>query len=311
MKVGDRQIDISNRDKVFFPEAGITKGDLVDYYRDIAGTLLPHARGRPVSMHRLPDGIDGGDFYQKDVPDHFPDWIPRVEVEKDEGTLHHLVIDEAATLVFLADQGCITPHVWLSRVDDLRTPDRMVFDFDPPGDDPGAHFDEVVWAARRTRALLDEIGLAPFVQTSGSMGLHIHVPLRREAGFDEVREVARGVAETLVDRHPERLTTASRKAKRDGRLFIDVMRNAYAQTSVLPYAVRARPGAPVATPLTWDELDRPDLSPQRFTIANVMRRLGQRDDPWSGMGRHARSLEGPARRLDERRDVPPSSPEET
>lgn len=299
MKVGRRTIDVSNRDKVFFPDAGITKGDLVDYYHDIAETLLPHARGRPVSMHRLPDGIDGTDFYQKDVPDHFPHWITRVEVEKDEGTLEHLIVDEAATLVFIADQGCITPHVWLSRKDRVREPDRMIFDFDPPGDDAEAHFDEVVWAARGTRDLLDEIGLVAFVQTSGSMGLHIHVPLRREHGFDEVRGVARGVAETLEERHPERLTTASRKARREGRLFIDVMRNAYAQTGVLPYAVRARPGAPVATPLEWRELERSDLSPRSYTIGNVMRRLGQRDDPWSGMGRRARSLDGPRERLEE------------
>lgn len=297
MRVGRRTVDVSSRDKVFFPDAGLTKGDLVDYYHRIADTFLPHVRDRAVAMKRYPDGIGGESFFQKDVPGHFPDWIRRVEIEKEGGALDQLVIDEAATLVYLADQGCVTPHVWLSRVDRIRHPDRLIVDFDPPGEDPDAAFDPVRWAARTARDLLEEVGLVPFVQTSGSRGLHIHVPLDRTADFDAVRHFAMDLAHLLAHRHPDRLTTAHRKAKREDRIFLDVLRNAYAQTSVAPYAVRARPGAPVATPLRWDELGRSGLSPVSYTIENLFQRLGQTDDPWSGMGRRARGLTGPREAL--------------
>ena len=302
MKVGHRNLEVSNRDKVFFPDAGITKGDLLDYYHRAAAFVLPHARDRLVAMHRFPDGIDGQGFFHKDVPDHFPAWIRREVVEKADGQLRQLVIDDAATLVYIADQGCITPHVWLSRADRIDHPDRMVFDLDPPGDDARATFDAVRWTARRLRELLDELGLVAFVMTSGSKGLHLHVPLDRATDFDGVRDFAMDAADLLVERHPERLTREQRKAKRGDRVYLDVMRNAYAQTTVAPYAVRARAGAPVATPLSWDELGRADLHPRRYDIANLFRRMAQTDDPWQGMGRHARGLDGPARLLRRLRD---------
>jgi bifunctional non-homologous end joining protein LigD len=302
MKVGRRRIDVSNRDKVFFPEHRIDKGELVDYYHRAAAYLLPHARDRLVSMHRFPDGIDGPGFFHKDVPEHFPAWIHTERVEKSDGHLRQLVIDDAATLVYIADQGCITPHVWLSRLDRRDHPDRMIFDLDPPSDDPDASFDEVRWTARRLRALFEEIGLVAFVMTSGSKGLHLHVPLDRSADFDAVRSFAMDAADLLVERHPERLTRQHRKAKRGDRVYLDVMRNGYAQTTVAPYAVRALEGAPVATPLSWDELDRSDLHPRRYGIGNLFRRMARKDDPWKGMGRHGRSLEAPARTLRRLRD---------
>jgi len=291
--VDGHEIEFSNLDKVLFPDAGITKGDVVDYYERIADVMLPHMEDRIVSMHRWPDGIDGGDFYQKDVPDHFPDWIRSVEVDKEDGTLRQVVVDDRATLVYLAQQACLTPHVWLSRTDARRKPDRMIFDFDP-SDDWEEAFDEVRCAARRLRSLLeDELELKSFVMTSGSRGLHIHVPLVPEDDFDAVRAFAGEVARVLEDRHPDRLTTAQRKDKRGDRVFIDILRNAYAQTAVAPYSIRARPGAPVATPLEWDELSRSGMSPRAYTLKNLFRRLGRKDDPWSGMDRHRRSLTGP------------------
>lgn len=302
MKVGRRTIEIGNPDKVLFPDAGITKRDLAEYYRDVASELLPYAAGRPISMQRFPDGLDGESFYQKDAPDYFPDWIHTERIEKEGGSLRQVVIDDAATLVYLANQACITPHAWLSRIDRIRHPDRMVFDFDPPGDDWRATFDDVRWAAHATADLLREIGLVPFVQTSGSKGLHIHVPLDREADFDAVRRLARDATDVLAGRHPDRLTTEQRKAKRGDRVFLDVARNAYAQTAVLPYAVRARPQASVATPLDWDELDRGDLNPRTYTIENVRRRLAQKQDPWKGMARRARGIGGPREALDDVRD---------
>lgn len=298
MKVGRRTIEVSNRDKVFFPESGLTKGDVADYYKRAAEYVLPHVSGRFVAMHRFPDGIDGTDFFHKDVPDYFPDWVHTETVEKTDGTLRQLVIDDAATLVYIADQGCITPHVWLSRVDERRNPDRMIFDLDPPGDDPEEAFDEVRWAARRVGEILGDLKLEAFVMTSGSRGLHVYAPLDRSATFDEVRRFATDLADVLAERHPKRLTGEQRKARRGDRIYLDVMRNAYAQTAVAPYAVRARERAPVATPLDWGELGGSRMGPRRYTIQNLFRRLSRKDDPWEGIGRRARGLNGPRDALD-------------
>lgn len=289
-----RTIPVSSLDKVFYPEAGITKGDVLDYYERIADRMMPHVDGRILTMHRWPDGIDGDDFYQKSVPDHFPDWIRTTEVEKEEGTNVQVVLDEPATLVYLAQQGCLTPHVWLSRADRPRTPDRIVFDLDPAAQTWEEGFPEVRWAARRVRALAREVGFHPFVATSGSRGLHVHLPLRRKEEFDAVKGVARDMAELLARRHPERLTVEIRTEKRRGRVFLDFLRNEYAQTAVAPYALRARPGAPVATPVEWDELSSSGMGPRRYTLQNLFRRLAQKDDPWEGIRNRAVSL-APAR----------------
>lgn len=273
-----RGVRVFDPDKVLFPDSEITKGDIAGYYGRIADVMLPHVRGRCVSMHRWPDGIAGDDFYQKDAPDYFPDWIRTQTVpRKQGGSVQHVVVDEARSLVYLADQACLTPHVWLSRVDALDTPDRMIFDLDPPGGGEGS-MPEVRWAARILGDLLRELGLSPLVMTSGSRGLHVYVVLAGGIDFDASRDFARRVCRLLVHRHPERLTIAQRKKKRGGRIFLDYLRNGYAQTSVPPYAVRARPGAPVATPITWDEVT--GIDPRRYTVRNVFRRLGQTSDPW-------------------------------
>lgn len=276
----------------------MTKGDLVDYYERVADTMLPHLRDRFVSMHRWPDGIEGGDFYQKNAPDYFPDWIRTETVEKEDGTNRQVVIDDAATLVYLADQACVTPHMWLSRAGSPRHPDRMVFDFDP-SDDWEASFDAVRWAARRLRAVLEDIGLESWVMTSGSRGLHVHVPLDAKSDFDEVKGLSRDVAELLARRYPDRLTTEVRKKERADRIFIDYLRNEYAQTTVAPYAVRARPGAPVATPIDWDELSASEMGPRRYTVRNIFRRLGRKDDPWREMNQKAQSIDESGEALDD------------
>lgn len=292
-RIGRHAVSLSSLDKVLFPDVGVTKGDLIEHYRRVAARMVPHMKGRPVSMHRFPDGIEGEGFYQKAAPDYFPDWIRRVTVEKEGGTVEHVICDNAATLVYLANQNCITPHVWLSRADRLHHPDRLIFDLDPPGDD----FDAVRFAAGALRALLGELGLDPFLMTTGGRGLHLLVPLDRRADFDAVRGFSRDAADVLAARHPDRLTTEARKNKRRGRLFLDVMRNSYAQTAVPPYAVRARKGAPVAVPIAWRELSDPELTGARWNTRNVAARL-RRKDPWQGLSRHARSLSGPRRKLD-------------
>lgn len=284
---------ISRPEKVLFPDDGITKGDLAAYYERVAPPMLRHMKGRPISMQRFPDGIAKHGFFHKDVPDHFPDWIKRANVPKKNGTVTHALASDADTLVYLADQACITPHVWLSRADEPERPDRMVFDLDPSD----GNFADVRRAARSIGELLDGLGLAPFAMTTGSRGLHVWVPLRRQAGFDEVRRFAREVARMMVKRDPDRLTLEARKQKRGDRILIDIMRNGYAQTVVPPYAVRARPGAPVATPLRWRELSDSSLRPDKFTLRNIGRRLSRVGDPWEEIGRGAKSLGEARRRL--------------
>ncbi len=294
-RLGSRTVKTSNEDKVLFPDAGLTKGDLIAYYRRIANTLLPHIRGRPLTLHRYPDGIDTDGFYQKQKPDYFPVWFETVKVSKSGGgTQTQVVAGSVASLVYLADQACLTPHIWLSRTDRLDRPDRLIFDLDPP---PEGSFGDLVDAARWLRDLLGRVDLPAYVQTTGSRGLHVVVPLDRSAGYDPARDLAEDVARRLARAHPDKLTTKQRKAKRGNRTYLDVMRNAYGQTVMAPYSVRARPGAPVATPLDWSELGRSDLGPRSYTIENIFRRLGNKEDPWRAMGRHARSVHTARRKL--------------
>ncbi len=272
-------MQISNPDKVLFPEDGITKADLAAYYEHVAAAMLPWLRDRPVAMVRYPDGLRGEGIMQKNVPRYFPGWIRSVDVPKQGGTVRHVVCDRADTLVYLAGQACIEIHAFLSRVGRLQEPDQLIFDLDPP---EGAPFADVVSVATRLHSLLeDELGLTPFVKTTGGHGLHVHVPLSPADDFDAARDFALRVARTLADRNPDLATTEQRRANRGGRVYLDVMRNAYAQLAVAPYSVRARPGAPVATPLDWAELDDPALRPGMFTI----RAVPDRGDPWAPMRR--------------------------
>jgi bifunctional non-homologous end joining protein LigD len=241
-------------------------------------------------LERHPDGIDGPRFMQKNVPEHYPDWIKRAEVSKEGGTVTHLVCDDSATLVYLADQACVTPHRWLSRVGRLNRPDRLVFDLDPPtGDD----FAAVREAALLLGELLDELRLPFAPMTTGSRGLHLVVPLDARQEFDEVRGFAKDIADHLAEAHPGQLTTAARKKDRGERLYLDVQRNGYAQTTVAPFAVRAKPGAPVAVPISRDQLDDPDLDARRWTVADAVEQA--RTDPWAGLMGRGRAL-GPALR---------------
>ncbi|TVR27256.1 MAG: ATP-dependent DNA ligase [Nitriliruptor sp.] len=271
-----RTIDISNVDKVFFPDAGLTKGELLDYHVRIAELLLAHLDGRPVAVKRYPDGLEGQGFFQKNAGSHFPDWLRRQDIPKrDGGTLDHVVVDEPAALVYLADQGTIEFHPWLSLADDLEHPVELVLDLDPPAQgEVGA----VRQAARQVHTLLDELEVASRIKTSGSAGFHVHVPLDGSAGWDVVSALARSLAEAVCERHPDALTTSHRKQGRTGRVFVDWLRNSYGQTSVAAYSVRARPGAPVATPIDWGELRT--VEPRSYDVGNLFRRLGQRDDPW-------------------------------
>lgn len=292
IEVGGRTVPISHADRVVFPDDGLTKMDLARHYADVAEVMVPHVRGRPLALQSFPHGIAEPGFFMKEVPRHFPDWIATAEVPKREGgTVRHVLANDAATLVYLAGQNVVTPHVWTSRADRLERPDRLVFDLDPST----RRFDEVRDAARLLRGLLDAIGLAPFVMTTGSRGLHVTVPLRRTADFGEVRDFAGEVAAALAAGDPDRLTTEFHRDKRGERIFIDVNRTAYGQHAVAPYAVRPLPTAPVATPLRWEEVDDSSLDPRGWTIRTIGARLTDGGDPWRDIARHAKAI-GPARR---------------
>ncbi len=293
LQVGSQTVGITHAAKVLFPDDGLTKGDLIAYYHRIAATMLPYLKGRPVMMHRFPRGIKDQGFYQKEIGDYFPDWVKRATLPKQDGSTDYVVCDDAATLVYLAEQDCITPHVWLSRADRPDNPDLMIFDLDPSDGD----FAPVRRAAEALRDLLTELGLPSFLKTTGSRGLHVAVPLDRRAGFDPVRAFARDVAGHLAKLDPQNLTVEHHKDKRRGRVYIDAMRNGYAQTAVAPYAVRARPGAPVAAPLDWDELKDTKLNSRSYTMTNIFRRLERQKDPWDGLWRRAASLDEAAKRL--------------
>jgi bifunctional non-homologous end joining protein LigD len=298
--VSDR-VQVSHPDKVLFPGDAITKGDLVGYYRAVAPRMLPLIGGRPVTMQRFPDGIGRGGFLQKQVGRHFPDWIERVTAPNRrtrQGTVRdevtYVVCRDPDDLAYLANQGCITPHVWLSRTPDIHHPDQMVFDLDPASEDLAV----LRSAAASLRGLLDELGLASFLKSSGSRGLHVVVPLVPAADTDTVKTFSFAVAEALAARHPDDFTVEGRIANRHGRLYLDIGRNGYAQTMAAPYAVRALPGAPVSVPLDWSELD--DFDPRRHTLRTIADRLAA-PDPWAGIDQAATRLDQAGARMAELR----------
>jgi bifunctional non-homologous end joining protein LigD len=290
LRAGRRRVRITHPDKLLFGADGITKADLARYYAAVAPAMAPHVRDRPLNLWRWNAGIDGPRIVQQEIPRGAPEWVRRAAVAKrDGGTVCHAVGGEPATLVWLANQNCITPHAWSSRADRPTRPDRIVFDLDPPGLEA---FEDVRAAALALGGLLRDLGLEPFAMVTGSKGVHVIAPLRRTADAEVVRARAGEIGAELASRAPDALTTEWRKDKRGGRVLVDTARNTYAQTVVAPYAVRALPGAPVATPLAWEELEDPELHPRRWTLRSVPERLERHGDPWADIGRRAKSLPG-------------------
>jgi bifunctional non-homologous end joining protein LigD len=285
-RVGRRSVRITHPDKVLFPRAGLTKRDLARHYELVAPVMLPYVKGRPLALQAFPDGVESPGYFMKAVPGYFPDWVGRVTVEKRGGTVTHALADDAATLVYLAGQNVVTPHLWLSRADQPRKPDRLILDFDPSG----GGFADVRAAARDAGERLRAAGLVPYAMVTGSRGVHVICPLRRGPGFEEVHGFARDLAEQMVRDDPRRLTLEWRKADRGKKIYVDVNRNNYAQHAVAPYGVRPTPSAPVATPLRWEELSDRRLKPDRFTVKNIAKRLEAEGDPWKGMARRGRAL---------------------
>jgi bifunctional non-homologous end joining protein LigD len=280
-------VKLSHPDKVLFPDDGLTKADLAGHYARVAEAMLPHVHDRPMNLWRWNNGIGGERVVQQSLPKGAPDWVARVEVPRRKGgNIFHGLMNDERTLRWLAQQNCITPHVWNSRADKLDRPDRVVFDLDPTHDD----FTIVREAAQTVAEVLRELGVTPFAMVSGSRGIHVYAPLKRTRTADEVRAAAQTIAERVVERRPETLTTAWRKEKRDGKILVDVARNTYGQTVVAPYAVRALPGAPVATPVSWDEVASDALHPQGFKLRELEERLRDAGDLWAEMESSAATL---------------------
>jgi bifunctional non-homologous end joining protein LigD len=292
LKAGRHSIKITHPDRLVFPKAKVTKLDLARHYAAVGHVMVPHVRDRPLAVQSFPQGVEGKGFFVKNAARHFPDWIKTATVPKREGgSLRQVLANNAETLVYLAGQNAITPHIWTARADRLEQPDRIVFDLDPAT----TRFAEVRAAARSLGDLLRDLGFEPFTMTTGSRGLHVVVALRRGPTYAEVNAFARELGDTFAATDPKRLTTEFRIAKRNERLFVDVHRNAYAQHAVAPYAVRALPKAPVATPLHWDELSDRKLSPQRWTVKTIQDRLADGGDPWEGIVKTARRLPAASR----------------
>jgi bifunctional non-homologous end joining protein LigD len=287
------EVETSHPDKVFYPGSGLTKGEVVAYYRAVADVMVPHLKGRPLTLRRYPDGIEGKSWFQKEASEHFPDWL-RIEKVPQYNTdpVRYVVCDDAATLVYLANQAAIEFHVWPSTMEALEDPDLVVLDIDPPD---GVEVRELRSVARRIRDLYDRIGLTPYVQATGGRGFHVVAPLDAGTGYDDVRAMAREAADELAASDPDRLTTEQRKDKRGDRIFLDTNRNGYAQTFVAPYSLRARPGAAAATPIDWSELGKAE--PDGWDPKRLRQRIARKADPWRDIHEHAASAEKARERL--------------
>jgi bifunctional non-homologous end joining protein LigD len=277
-------VTVTNPDRVLFPADGITKGEVVDFYERAAPRMLEGLRGRPLSLERFHGSIDEGGFFQQAVGRGAPAWLGRVEVTKaDGGSVVHPVADSADALAFLANQGAVTLHAWPARAPELERPDELVLDLDPPGDD----FAPVRRAAGLLKGLLDELGLVGLPLLTGSRGLHVVLALDGTAGWDELWTQTKALGAALVARAPGELTRAFYRSQRRGRLYVDTARARRGHTAVVPWSVRARPGAPVACPITWEELDDPETDARRWTLRTALERP---EDPWSGLRGPGQSL---------------------
>lgn len=292
-----KEIDISHPDKVLFPNSGISKQDVAGYYEKIADHLLPPVRQRPLTFKAYPEGISEDGFFRKNAPGHFPDFIERIEVpirRKEGDSTLMASAGQTADLVYFAGQNVIEIHAGLSTADDLEKPDQIIFDLDPSDDD----FEKVRDLALGLAEMLESIELTSFVKTSGSRGLHIHLPLKAEAPFSEVKRHAKGLSEKLVGKFPKLATLEKRKNKRGNKVFVDYLRNEFGQTAIAPFSLRAKKGAPVATPVRWDEVPAQKLSPQGYNLKNLFRRLSRIKDPWADFNRSRITLESVAGKLD-------------
>lgn len=287
-------VSASRPGKVFYPETGITKGEVFEYYRSVADQILPHLWNRPLTLRRYPDGINGENFFQKDASGYFPDWVStyRVPKKSSSGATHYVLCQDLDTLLYLVNQAVLEFHVWTTTADSPDRPDRMVVDLDPPENGTVAALRKAATGVRRR---LGDLDLAAYPQTTGGRGYHIVTPLDGAADQELVRDLARAVADGLADESEGTLTTQQYKDKRGDAIFLDTNRNGAQQTWICPYSLRGRPGAPAATPIDWKELSR--TAPADHGLRDVPRRLSQKSDPWRRMNGDAGSAKAAAKAL--------------
>ena len=294
---GELTVACTNVDRVVFPTDGITKGELLAYYRDVADLMVPELRGRPLSVVRYTKGIDKGGFFQKHYQKHFPAWLDRVSAGS-KTRVDYPIVDDAAGVVYMANQGAIEFHIWTSRKDALDRPDMLVFDLDPPDGRPDDRFTLVRRTARLVRELFEQLGLPAFVKLTGSKGMHVIAPLDDTATFSETAALGTQIGALLCRRHPDILTMEFYKKDRKGRLFVDLMRNAPGATLVAPYSLRGKPGAPLSAPIDWSEVEDAALAADGIRLRDLRARLDGRGDPWRDLRAAPGSVAGATRALE-------------
>lgn len=294
LQVNGKTIKLSHLNKVFWPQEGYRKIDLIHYYAEIAPYILPHLLDRPLVWTRYPDGIEGKSFYQKNAPDYAPDWIPTHPIysEASDRSINFILAHEAAILVWLANQGALEMHPWLSRTFSPDKPDFVVFDLDPSPDNDFTQIIKVAWTVKK---VLDELGLHSYPKTSGAGGLHIYVPLQNIYDYNQIRKFAQPVAFLVCRLMPELATIERKVIKRGSLIYVDYLQNARGQTLCSPYSVRPLPGAPVSCPFHWEELN--DIHPSRFTIKTILQRLVGKGDLFAAVLSDKQSLAQAARHL--------------
>lgn len=279
VQAAGRELILTNLEKPIWPQDGLAKADLIGYFTEMAEFILPYLRGRPLSVTRYPDGIDGDWFYQKNIPDHAPEWIPTYKHRGEDGDITEFMLaEEPATLTWLGNEAAIELHPWLSTVAHPDRPDIMVFDLDP---DPPSGFEESRIVGLKVREVLGRAGIRGFPKTSGATGLHIYVPISPRYSHSEVTRFAEAVARVVAEELPEMVTLERSTQKREGKVYLDYLQNARGRTMVSPYSPRPLPRAPVSTPLYWSELLAP-LDPSAFNIRTIGGRVRSRGDPWAG-----------------------------
>ncbi|HEU0030646.1 MAG TPA: non-homologous end-joining DNA ligase [Kofleriaceae bacterium] len=282
----DITIACTNVDRVMWPDEGITKAELIGYYHYVADYMLPELRERPLSVERYTKGVDRGGFFQKHYQKHYPAWLDKVEAGTKTRVVYPIV-NTTAGLVYMANQGSIAFHVWTSRRETLEYPDLIVFDLDPPE----GKLDLVRQTALILRELFEQLELPAFVKTTGGKGLHVVAPTDGRASYGEVMAFCNRVAKLLCDRYPDLMTIEFYKKDRKGRLYLDTMRNALGATIIAPYSVRGRPGAPIAMPIEWAEVEDPAMAPNGFRLRDIRKRIGERGDPWATLRDRVGSLD--------------------
>lgn len=272
--VNGHEVKLTNLDKLIWPE-GLTKAHLVKYYREIAPYILPYLYNRPLVMKRYPDGVVGESFYQKECPEYAPDWIIRYPVEHSEKVVNYIICNDIATLVWLANQGCLEMHPWLSRIENIECPDIAVMDLDPS---EGASFNDVLKIALLVKEALDQFNLQSYPKTSGATGLHIFVPIKPVYAYQTVTKAMQYVAELIVKINPEQATVERKVVQRQGKVYLDYLQNGRGKTMAFPYSLRPLPGAPVSTPLYWEEAESMNIAPDAFSIYNIISRIEEIGD---------------------------------